>query len=54
MILDSEEQRTFLLEVLEKVTIPGSVVDFYTEVRRAVREAKVAAHKAPARPAGAD
>lgn len=42
MILDSEEQKQFLLEALMKLSYPGTVLEMAYKTRKAVEEAKIA------------
>lgn len=41
MTIDREEHRAFLLEVLEKLSIPAAHVDLFVEVREALKAAAV-------------
>lgn len=41
MILDKEEHRTFILDMLSKIQLPGQALDFAFEFKLAVLEAKV-------------
>ena len=42
MILDSENQRKFLLNMIEGVTFPGSVLDLAYETKKAILRARLA------------
>jgi hypothetical protein len=41
MILDNEEQRTILLELLTVVNIPGKVLETLYELKQAIKNAEV-------------
>lgn len=41
MILDSEDQRKILLELIAAATIPGKAIDILYELQKAIKEAEV-------------
>lgn len=41
MILDNENQRTFLLEMMKQVSFPGSVLEVAFEVKSAIAQAQI-------------
>ena len=41
MTLDNEQQRKFLLEMMQQVNFPGSVLDLAYEVKRAIAKASL-------------
>lgn len=41
MILNKEDHKAFLLEVLDAITIPTKAVDLFVEIREAVRNAEI-------------
>ncbi len=41
MKLDNEDQRTFLLELLDVINVPGKSIEVAADVKRAIRAAEV-------------
>jgi hypothetical protein len=41
MILDNEQQRNIILELVDRAQFPGSAIDIIADFKRAVKEAPV-------------